>query len=93
MKRREKIAAALRYRREQDKAPVVVAAGKGIAAEAIEKMAREHGVPLYKDRELARTLTELGLGVEIPQELYEAVARILVHVAQIDEKRGKEIRE
>lgn len=82
--KREKVAAALRYRHGEDQAPTVVAAGKGDLAHAIERMAQEHNVPLYQDETLARTLTELGLGVEIPPQLYEAVAKILVHVAMLD---------
>ncbi|AEF93154.1 type III secretion exporter [Desulfotomaculum nigrificans CO-1-SRB] len=83
---RVKLAAALRYRHGEDAAPVVVAAGKGELATAIEKIAREHNIPVYQDQHLARTLTELGLGVEIPPELYEVVAKILVHVAALDGK-------
>lgn len=84
--KKEKIAAALRYNSGQDQAPKVVAAGKGAMATSIEKIARENNIPLYKDETLAHTLTELGLGVEIPPQLYEAVARILVHVAKVDKK-------
>ncbi|WP_238473322.1 EscU/YscU/HrcU family type III secretion system export apparatus switch protein [Desulforamulus profundi] len=50
------------------------------------KIARENDIPLYRDETLAHTLVELGLGVEIPRELYEAVAKVLVHVAALDKK-------
>ncbi|MDO7789190.1 EscU/YscU/HrcU family type III secretion system export apparatus switch protein [Desulforamulus aquiferis] len=86
--RKPRVAAALRYRSQQDNAPIVVAAGKGDLAEAIEKLAKENNIPLYKDQHLAKTLTELGLGVEIPQELYQAVALILAHVANLDTKKN-----
>lgn len=85
-KKGEKVAAALRYRHGEDNAPTIVAAGKGDMARSIEKLAREHNIPLYQDETLAHTLTELGLGVEIPPELYEAVAKILAHVATLDKK-------
>ncbi|GAB6158676.1 EscU/YscU/HrcU family type III secretion system export apparatus switch protein [Desulfotomaculum varum] len=84
--KKERVAAALRYRHGQDNAPRVVAAGRGELADAIEKLARQHSIPLYRDENLARTLVELGLGVEIPRELYEAVARVLAHVAALDNK-------
>ncbi|WP_073237369.1 EscU/YscU/HrcU family type III secretion system export apparatus switch protein [Desulforamulus putei] len=87
--KRERVAAALRYRHGQDNAPTVVAVGKGDMASAIEKLARENNIPLYRDETLAHTLVELGLGVEIPRELYEAVARVLVHVAALDHKLTK----
>lgn len=82
--KKEKVAAALRYRPVKDSAPTIIAAGKGEMAVAIEKLAQEHNIPLYKDQNLARSLTELGLGVEIPPQLYEAVAIILAHVARLD---------
>lgn len=88
-RKKEPVAAALRYRHGQDKAPTVVAVGKGAMAQNIEKLARDHNVPLYQDASLARTLVELGLGVEIPPQLYEAVAKILVHVAALDHKEIK----
>lgn len=84
--KKEKVAAALRYRSGEDQTPKVVAVGKGDVATLIEKIAQEHNVPLYKDETLAHTLTELGLDVEIPPQLYEAVGKILAHVAVLDKK-------
>lgn len=86
---RKEIATALRYEPEKDGAPVVVAAGRGRKAQQIKKIARETGVPLYQDQTLARTLHDLGVGMEIPPELYEAVAKVLVFVAGLDQKAGK----
>lgn len=83
---RKEIAAALRYEQGKDSAPVVVAAGRGRKARQIKEIAKKAGVPLYQDRDLAKTLHDLGIGVEIPPELYEAVARILVFVAGLDKK-------
>ncbi|AEG58640.1 hypothetical protein [Desulforamulus ruminis] len=45
--------------------------------------------PLYQDPTLAQTLSELGMGAEIPPELHEALVRILVHVAVLDKKITK----
>ncbi|AQS58004.1 EscU/YscU/HrcU family type III secretion system export apparatus switch protein [Desulforamulus ferrireducens] len=84
-RKKEPLAAALRYRHGKDQAPTVVAVGQGTMAKTIEKLAKEHNIPLYQDANLAQTLVELGLGVEIPPQLYEAVAKILVHVAALDE--------
>ncbi|MCL4440656.1 MAG: EscU/YscU/HrcU family type III secretion system export apparatus switch protein [Firmicutes bacterium] len=79
------IAAALRYSSEND-APVVVAAGKGDLAAKIIEIAEREKVPLYRDSVLAQALVKLGAGVEIPPDLYSAVAHILVHVARLDRK-------
>lgn len=83
---RNKVAAALRYEPGKDRAPVVVAAGKGLKAQQIKEIAEKSGVPVYRDQTLALTLHDLGIGGEIPPELYEAVAKVLVFVAGLDQK-------
>ncbi len=77
-------AAALRYRPDKDQVPQVTAAGRGDMARAIKKIAESHGIPVYEDAKLAETLYKLGVNTEIPPELYEAVAQILVFIARID---------
>lgn len=80
------LAAALRYDTEKDYAPVVVAIGKGIAAEKIVEAAKENDVPIVEDPSLARVLTALGINTEIPEELYALVAQVLIFVGDIDKK-------
>ncbi len=84
-------AAALRYDPDKDNAPRVVAAGKGVAAANIIKTAREHNIPLYTDAVLTHALSKLLLGSEIPVELYEVVAKILVYISRIDTKYGESV--
>ncbi len=86
---RNEIATALRYEPGKDNAPVVVASGQGLKAKKIKEMAEKSGVPVYHDLLLAKTLHDLGIGVEIPPSLYEAIARILVFVARLDGKAPK----
>lgn len=83
---RKEIATALRDEPGKDNAPVVVVAGQGLKAKQIKEKA---GIPLYRDQTLAKTLRDLGIGVEIPPQLYEAVARILVFVAGLDKKASR----
>jgi flagellar biosynthesis protein FlhB len=71
------IAVALRYDRDGEAAPVVVARGERLLAERIKQVAREAGVPIFRDVTLARSLRDLAEGTEIPEALYEAVAEIL----------------
>ena len=71
-------AAALRYDKEKTGAPKVVAAGSGVAAQNIIKLAIEHGIPIYHDDSAATMLTKLELGQEIPPELYQIVVDIYV---------------
>ncbi|MCL2450024.1 MAG: EscU/YscU/HrcU family type III secretion system export apparatus switch protein [Polyangiaceae bacterium] len=76
------IACALRYDAAgRDEAPVVVTSGRGDAAAAIVRAARDYGVPVVRDVPLARALSELADGEVIPEALYEAVAAILVEVS------------
>jgi len=89
-KKKDKIqeAAAIKYSKGEH-APKVVAAGKGVIAEAIIRTARENKVPLYNDPELAHMLNMLSVGDEIPPELYEVVAQILIFVSDIDKLKSE----
>lgn len=84
---KRKIATALKYRKDKDAAPKVVAKGKGEVAKNIEKVAEEHDVPIYKDEKLSRQLYNLEIGDTIPEELYNVVAEVLVYIAKIDKKK------
>lgn len=83
-KKKIKEAAALKYSPEKGRAPEIVALGKGEIAEKIIEKALESDVPLYEDATLAHTLNYLQIGDEIPEELYEVVAQIMVFVSQLD---------
>ncbi len=71
------LAVALRYDEEQDQAPKILAQGEGDLAKQMIEAARAYGVPCVRDVPIARALTELEVGDEIPEALYEAVAEIL----------------
>jgi len=73
----EHIAVAVRYDRDADEAPVVVAKGERLLADQIKQAARAAGVPVYRDVGLARALNVVAAGQEIPEALYQAVAEIL----------------
>lgn len=81
-----KKAAALRYDRTRDGAPKVVAKGRGKMAERIVEMARQNNVPLVEDRNLVQMLETLDLNTDIPTELYQAVAEVLVFVYRMNHK-------
>ena len=86
----EHVAVALRYDRATDAAPIVVARGERLHAERIKQVAREAGVPIYRDISLARALHELPEGSEIPEALYHAVAEILRALWELRERVGAE---
>jgi flagellar biosynthesis protein len=79
-------AAALRYNDELP-APIVIAAGKGALAAAIVRIAKENGVALVENPELADALIALDPGTLIPEELYGIVAEILVFVRAVGKNR------
>lgn len=81
-----KKASALKYDPEKNKAPVVVAKGKGYIAEEIIKRAQEHNIEIKEDKDLVEVLSKLDLYAEIPEELYKAVAIILSEVYKINNK-------
>ena len=80
MNDKDKKAIAVKYERGRDAAPRVTAKGRGAVAEKILALAREHGVPIEKDSTLMDALYRLDLNEEIPEELYQAAAAVLVHV-------------
>lgn len=82
-------AAALKYTPGEDRAPRLVATGKGEAAEKMIEIAKENNIPLYEDENLANFLSKMHPGSEIPKELYEVVAEILVFVSDMDKAYGE----
>ena len=71
-------AVALRYRREEGGAPIVVAKGVDFLAQRIRETAAEHEIPLVENRPLARALYEkVEIDETIPAEFYKAVAEII----------------
>ena len=57
--------------------PRVTAKGEGDVAAQILALAKEHGIPLQENAELATILSQLELGDEIPESLYLAVAQVI----------------
>ena len=83
-------AVALKNEEKEDLAPKVAAKGRGLFARKIIEIAREHGVPIYEDPDLAAVLMGVELGEEIPPELYRAVAEVLAFVYRMDNRYAKE---
>lgn len=79
-------AAALKYRQGVDSAPSIVAKGRGLVAEKIIALAREHGIPIREDRNMVEVLSTLDLYEDIPPELYKAVAEILAFIYKMSGK-------
>jgi flagellar biosynthesis protein len=79
-------AAALSYKQGYY-APVVVARGKGVIAEAIIACAREAGVYVHESPDLVRLLLQVDNDQFIPPELYRAVAEVLVWLQWLESQQ------
>lgn len=74
-------AVALRYKQGDDDVPVVVAKGQDYLAQKIKQIAIENSVEIVENKPLAQSLYKLcEVDAEIPAELYQAVADVLVYV-------------
>ena len=82
--------AALKYNKSYD-APIVTAAGVGYIADKIIELANENEVPIVENKELAELLTKTEIGDAIPAELYDAVARVLAYVLEIDSSLDQKV--
>jgi flagellar biosynthesis protein len=83
---KKKQAVALRYDRQQEQAPRVVAKGRGDVAERILRLAREHGIPIHEDKDLIEILSRLDVYQEIPPATYVVVAEILAFIYRMNNK-------
>jgi len=75
--------AALKYDKDKNSAPCVVAAGTGYIAQKILQVAIENGVAIYHDDSAATMLAKLELGQEIPPELYQIVVNIYISLLDL----------
>lgn len=74
-------AVALRYKEDEDRSPKVVAKGQDYLAQRIKAKAREFNVSIVENKPVARALyASCNIGDEIPPELYQAIADILIYV-------------
>ena len=69
---------ALKYVREEDSAPVVLAKGQDLVALKIREIAREHNIPIFEDVALARSMyKQVSVDSVIPSQFYQAVAELV----------------
>jgi len=83
-------AVALKYELGKMISPQVIAKGKNFLAQKIREIAEMHKVPIYHDPPLAQLLYEkVEIGEYIPEELYQAVAKVLAYVYMLKKKMEK----
>ncbi|WP_434794322.1 hypothetical protein TPDSL_11870 [Terrisporobacter petrolearius] len=81
------ISIAIKYEKGIDSTPRVVAKGADVVAFKIREVAKEHDIPIIENKPLARLIyKEVDIDKEIPEEMYQAVAEVLVAVYKIKNK-------
>lgn len=81
------ISIAIKYEQGKDATPVVVAKGADLVAFKIREIAKEHDIPIIENKPLARLIyKEVEIDQEIPEQMYQAVAEVLVAVYKIKNK-------
>lgn len=84
------LAVALRYDREHGDTPVLVAKGAGELAAAMRQAAHRHGVPVFQNVKLARSLFRLTpIDAGVPASLFPEVARVLVWAYRLRDAKGR----
>ncbi len=85
-----KIATAIKYDMDKDSAPRLVAKGVGIVAENIIEKAKENNIKVLEDESTAQSLMQLEMESEIPEVMYDAVAKILAFIYEMDsDEKGR----
>ncbi|QRX83152.1 EscU/YscU/HrcU family type III secretion system export apparatus switch protein [Glaciimonas sp. PAMC28666] len=69
-----------------DQAPLVLAKGYGLVAEAIIERARENGLYVHASPELVNLLLRVDLDAHIPPQLYVAVAELLAWLHRLEKE-------
>jgi flagellar biosynthetic protein FlhB/flagellar biosynthesis protein len=84
------MAIAIKYDKEKDTAPRIVAKGMRLKAEKIREIAKQYNIPVMKNVNLANALYRIDVGEEIPEELYDAVAEVLnlIYELQREQQAG-----
>ncbi|MBR1729293.1 MAG: EscU/YscU/HrcU family type III secretion system export apparatus switch protein [Selenomonadaceae bacterium] len=88
----DKKAVALKYNQGVDRAPRVIAKGRGHVAEHILAAAQKNTIPVYQNKALVNMLMALEIDREIPPELYKAIAEVMAYVYRMDASKGREER-
>lgn len=74
-------AVALRYVRDEDEAPIVIAKGQNLVALKIREIAEENDIPIFEDPPLARSMfAQVSVDSVIPSVFYKAVAELIHRV-------------
>jgi flagellar biosynthesis protein len=81
------MAIAIKYDKDKDVAPKVVAKGMRLKAEKIREIARQYNIPFMKNVSLVNALYRVDVGQDVPEELYDAVAEVLNFIYELQREQ------
>jgi len=85
-------AIALRYNREENPAPIVVAKGMDVIALKIREVAEQNRIPVIENKALARALYEaVQVDQVIPAEFFRPVAEIIYFLQSKQTPRSEKV--
>lgn len=82
------LAAALKYESMRDKAPRVIARGRGYQAKRLLAKARENDIPVIENKDLIKILMQINETDPVPEIVYQAVAEIYLFIRRLEEISG-----
>ncbi|MDD3419941.1 MAG: EscU/YscU/HrcU family type III secretion system export apparatus switch protein [Candidatus Gastranaerophilales bacterium] len=83
------VAVAVKYDESTMEAPRVLAKGEDLNAQKIKNIAQENNIPIIENPPVARALFKVvKAGGEVPAELYQAVAEILLFVYDLRKQQN-----
>lgn len=83
------VAVAVKYDEATMESPKVLAKGEDLSAEKIKNVAKENNIPIIENPPVARALFKfVKANQEIPAELYQAVAEILLFVYDLRKQQN-----
>jgi flagellar biosynthesis protein len=83
------MAIAVKYDKEKDNAPRVIAKGMRLRAEKLKEIAKQYNIPIMRNVGLANALYRVDVGQEVPEDLYDAVAEVLNFVYALQQEQAK----
>lgn len=80
---------ALKWDREKDDAPRLIAAGKGPLADRIVSLALEAGIPVQENEILVEAMADISVGSEVPPELYRLAAEVYLFLMNLEKSEAE----
>ncbi len=75
-------AVALKYDKQTQNAPKVIASGKGEIASKIIEKAKEFDISIFQNETLVNSLIDIDLDKEVPPKLYEALVEVFIWLSK-----------